>query len=405
MDRIALETARSQIPGLEPHCYLNTGTMGPSPRSVTDRFFALYRQWQEAGPGDPAVYEAAAAAARQAKERIGQFLGGVAPVNLALTANSTDGINIVARGIEWKAGDEVIISNEEHPAGLFIWLHLRQVKGIRLRIARLSPDSGPSNVEEVASLITPRTRLVATSHVSSMTGLRVPAAELVQAAHARGVPVLLDGAQATGQLPLDLPGLGCDFYAMNGHKWMLGPAGTGALYISPRAKVELVPDRVGGGSSRAYHYAEDGAIEFRAGAESHEFATRCYPLWTAWPAAADFLDSLTYGGLGGIEAVRQRSLGLAARLAEGLGAIPGVTLLGPWSAGGARDLATALVSCRVAGYSGDDLYRSLRERYGVVSRPVAELGATRFSTAFFNVEEEIDRAVSAVAALAGERAA
>lgn len=328
MDAETLAALRAEIPGLDRSVYLNTGTLGPSPRRVTELFLSLYRDWQEAGPGNPEVYLREARAAAAAKERLAAFLGVKAP-DLALTSNGTDGINIVARGIDWDAGAEVVISDQEHPAGLPIWLHLRQTKGVRVRIVRLSWESGPRNVEEVAARITPRTRLVALSHVSCMTGLLLPAREIVETAHSRGVPVLFDGAQAVGQFPLDLREIGCDFYAMNGHKWLLGPVGTGALYVSPEAFVELVPDRVGNGSAE------------------------------------------------------------------------GVTVLGP-ARPADEGLMTGIVSCRLEGLSGEEAYRALLERFGVVTRRVPELGAVRFSAAFFNTEEEMDAAVEAVAALVRE---
>jgi len=394
LDAETLAALRAEIPGLDRSVYLNTGTLGPSPRRVTELFLSLYREWQEAGPGNPEVYLREARAAAAAKETLAAFLG-VEARDLALTSNSTDGINIVARGIDWDAGDEVVISDQEHPAGLLIWLHLRQTKGVRVRIARLSWESGPRNVEEVAARITPRTRLVALSHVSCMTGLLLPAREIVEAAHSRGVPVLFDGAQAVGQFPLDLRQIGCDFYAMNGHKWLLGPVGTGALYVSPEALVELVPDRVGDGSAEAWEYSEEGSLRLRQDGRRFEFGTRCYPLHAAWPAAVDFISRV------GLETVRRRSLALARRLREGLAGVEGVTVLGPTRPAD-EDLMTGIVSCRLEGLSGEEAYRALLERFGVVTRPVPELRAVRFSAAFFNTEEETDAAVEAVAALVRE---
>jgi len=396
LDRETLAAVRREIPCLARSCYLNTGTLGPSPRRVTDRFASLYQEWQEAGPGNPDVYQAAARAAREAKERIGAFFG-VSGSDLALTGNNTDGINLVAGGIQWRAQDEVIISDQEHPAGLLIWLHLRQTRGIRLRIAHLSSPGGPAGAEEVERLITSRTRLVALSHVSCQTGLALPASEVAAVAHAHGVPALFDGAQAAGQFPLNLQALGCDFYAFGGHKWLLGPVGTGALYVSPRALVNLVPDRVGDGAVEDYGYAEDGGLTLHPDARRFEFGTRCYPLWTAWAEALDFLSGV------GLEAVRERSLALADRLREGLAAVPEAEVVGP-GLGEPPEARTAIVSCRIGSLGAEEAYRALLDRFGVVTRPVLEIGTVRFSTAFFNTEEEVDQALRAVRALARESA-
>ncbi len=388
---------RSQLPGLDRGAYLNTGTLGPSPRRVTERLFDLYRAWQNAGPGNPEVYERMAETSMEAKEPIAAFFG-VSADELALTENSTDGINVVANGIQWGAGDEVVISDQEHPAGLLIWLHLRQTRGVRIRIARLSPVGWPENVEEVESLITPRTRLVALSHVSSMTGLRLPARRITEMAHTRGVPVLFDGAQSAGQFPLDLREIGCDFYAVNGHKWLLGPIGTGALFVSKDALTHLVPDRVGAGSQETYTYAEDGALRFWPGAHRFEFGTRCHPLWQAWP------ESLAFLGEVGLDRIRARGLALSQRLREAFAATKGVTLVGP-APDAHPDLLTGAVTGGLEGVPGRTFYETLLRRFGIVARPVPEHEAARFSCAFFNTEEEIEQTIRAVRTLARECAA
>ena len=395
-DPKSLMSLRADIPGLDRGVYLNTGTLGPCPRPVTRRLFQLYQAWQEAGPGNPDVYVAMAESSLKAKTPIADFFG-VTPDELALTSNSTDGINIVARGIEWRAGDEVIISNEEHPAGLLIWLHLRQTKGIRVRVARLDHESRSRIREEVESLITPRTRLVALSHVSCMTGLRLPAREITEVSHAHGVPVLFDGAQSAGQFPLNLPAIGCDFYAVNGHKWLLGPIGTGALYVAGKALVDLVPDRVGGGSAESYTYAEEGEIRLHPSARRFEFGTRCHPLWQAWPESLALLDEI------GLAAIQARGLALSQPLRRELAGLKGVTLVGP-APGGDLELLTGVVTCRLEGMEGERLREVLVSRFGVVTRSVSEHEATRFTCAFFNTEEEIDQAVRAMRTLAGETA-
>ncbi len=387
-----LTALRSELPGLDRGIYLNTGTLGPSPARVTRRLFDLYEAWQDAGPGNPRVYEGMAEASMEAKKPIAAFFG-VGPGELALTANSTDGINAVANGIEWGAGDEVVISDQEHPAGLLIWLHLRQTKGIRIRIARLSSAGSTRNLEEVESLITPRTRLVALSHVSSMTGLCLPARDLTRVAHDHGVAILFDGAQSAGQLPLDLRAVGCDFYAVNGHKWLLGPIGSGALYVSKDALIDLVPDRVGGGSSQAYTYAEDGTIEFWPDAHRFENATRCHPLWQAWPQSLAFVQGVR------LDRIRARGLALSERLREAFAATAGVTLVGP-EPNAAPELKTGVVACRLEGLTARSFFETLLDRFGIVTRPVAEHDAVRFSCAFFNTEEEIEGAIGAVRALA-----
>jgi len=253
-------------------------------------------------------------------------------------------------------------------------------------------------VEEVESLITPRTRLVALSHVSSMTGLRLPARQITEMAHAHHVPVLLDGAQSAGQFPLDLREIGCDFYTVNGHKWLLGPIGTGALFVSKDARVDLAPTCVRGGSTESYTYSEEGPIKFWPSAHRFEFATRCHPLWQAWP------ESLAFLGEVGLGRIQTRGLALFQRLRDDLAATRGVTLVGP-APDADPALLTGAVACRLEGMPGQTLYETLLKRFGIVTRTVSEHEAVRFSCAFFNTEEEIEKAIRAVRILAHEGAA
>jgi selenocysteine lyase/cysteine desulfurase len=376
IDSADLARVRADIPVLSRCVFLNTGTLGPSPRPVTEAFVRAYTQWQDAGPGDPHHYQARRASSEGARADLAALLG-VDPDEVALTANVTEALNIVFSGLPWQPGDEVVISDEEHPAVFVPALHLRRL-GVRVRICPWERWA-----EGLPGFLGPRTRLLCASHVSSMTGRILPVAAALAAARSAGALLCLDGAQAVGQMALDVPSLGCDFYAFNAHKWLLAPVGSAGLVVRRRALDVLVPAWVGAGSGEA-DYAEDGALHLLPSARRFEFATR------NWAVADGMRAAVAYARAIGLDriAARQRTLSadLAARLAE----VPGATVLG----GG----ETGIVSVALAGRAGQEVQAALAAE-GIVTRTVRERNAVRFSCAYFNTEAEMARAAAAVARL------
>jgi selenocysteine lyase/cysteine desulfurase len=152
---------------------------------------------------------------------------------LALTRNATEGTNIVCNGLDMARGDEALLTDQEHPGGRCPWEQKAARFGVRLNTVRLPrpPASIDEIVERFSKALTPRTRIVVFSHITTATGLVLPVREICQLARKRGVLTHVDGAHAIGQVPLDLHELGCDFYATSPHKWLMSPKGTGVLYI------------------------------------------------------------------------------------------------------------------------------------------------------------------------------
>ena len=209
---------------LDRYAYLNTGTFGPLPRASVEAMQAVERQELENGRSSRAYFEQVLA---QREELRAAFAGLLAsqPEQVALTASTTEGCNIVLRGLGIGPDDEVVTTDSEHP-GLMGGL---VVSGAALRIAEVRDLPVGNVLDAIQSCITSRTRLVALSHVSWITGAAFPVRELA----GRGVPVLVDGAQAAGAVPVDVEELGVDFYTVSAQKWLLGPASTGALYVAP----------------------------------------------------------------------------------------------------------------------------------------------------------------------------
>jgi isopenicillin-N epimerase len=211
--------------------FLNHGSYGACPRAVTTALHDWQRQ-MERNPVD-FLGRRSAALLRTARGQLAGFVGAQAE-HLVFVPNATTGVNIVARSLVLQPGDEVLGTTLEYGACDATWQRVCAQHGATYRRAAIAlPFERNRFVQQVMAELTPRTRLVYLSHIASTTALILPVAELVQAAHARGLPVLVDGAHAPGQLDLDLDALGADFYTGNCHKWLCGPKGTAFLHARP----------------------------------------------------------------------------------------------------------------------------------------------------------------------------
>ncbi len=287
---------RSHFPVLERLAYLNAGSVGPVPREAAAAAEAELRDALENGRGGKGQFERAAELAERLRSRVAGHMGCEAS-ELALTGATTDGVNAVLGGLDLGRGDEVLTSDEEHPGVLAPLGLARRRRGIEVRVAPF---------EELAGEVGPRTRLVACSHVSWLSGRVADTAALA----ACEAPLLLDGAQGLGAVVTDVRELGCDYYAASGQKWLCGPVGTGYLYVRGDRIEELSPTAAGyltvSDPLRSLDLPlREGAARFDAGFPA--------PERSAWALAA--LDVLAADGL---DSLCGRATALAASLAERL---------------------------------------------------------------------------------------
>ena len=370
---------RGQIPGLRFGVYLNTGGVGQAPASVSQAITAGYRLMADGRLSPIDWYEAMSKAASEIPAKIADFFGADS-TEIALTMSTGDGFVMVLGGLRWEPGDEVLITSEEHPVPLQAVQGLADREGAVIKKVELDHDKDVI-LERVERAITPRTRLICFSHVTTDSGTLLPAEEICALARACGILTLWDGCQAVGQLPVDLHGMGCDFYATNCYKWLLAPIGTGFLYVRRDAQQTLKP-------LRRPHDPSTSARQYEMGSPASV-------LYLGVGASLDFLTRI--GGSRAIAAeVSRKAEGLWARL----DAIPGVQVVSSRR----PETRSGIVTFAIAGMEGDEVSTALRQRWQIVQRGTYMTDPTgvRISVAFYTSDAELDTLVEAVTTLAGE---
>jgi selenocysteine lyase/cysteine desulfurase len=374
-----MSLARETFPALAGNdfVYLNTGSSGPPPYAVIEAMRAAddlcsgpaYLE----GVGLFARQAGIAARAREAAAR----LTGSAPDDIALTQNTTHGMNLGAASIDWREGDEVISATTEHPGCLAPLHNLEKRFGVRVILV-----PPPVTAEKISAVTSPRTRLVALSHVDWTSGEVLPLQEICALARERGVLTLIDGAQSVGNIPVDAPSTGADMYAFTGHKWVLGPEGIGALYVRPGCDVPStnvgfisLPD--------PSDFDAGGDYELRADARRFEASTMSPTLAAGFAVAAE---AACERGEAGFEGIRNRADLLMQKLSE----IPRVTLRSPRPAG------SGLVSFEVEGIVAKEAAEGLLEKRFILRYLPEPISYVRASTHLFNTEEELEALAKAV---------
>ena len=348
---------RAQYPVLEHLAYMNAGTEGPVPRRAAEAATERIELESTAGRCGRDYFDALMALAAGLRAAYAGVLGCAAE-DVALTGSTTDGVNSVLSGLDLRPGDEILTSEEEHP-GLLAPLGRARIRcGVNVRMVPFA---------ELASAVTPSTKLVACSHVSWVGGKVVDSEALAST----GVPVLLDAAQAVGAVPVDVNALGCDFYAGSGQKWLSGPEGSGCLYVRRERLDELVVPWPGYGSLADPH--DPLGFEPAAGAArlDHGFPAGLRSVWA--------LASMSVLEEAGWDWVHTRARSLAASLADGLRsrgldvADRGRSTLVSWKADDPQTVVERLAAERV------------------VVRSIPAFGLVRASVGAWSSEEEIER--------------
>src|SRR5437899_8658176 len=232
----------------KPLVYLDNAASAQKPKAVLERLYHAYTaEYANVHRGLHYLANAATEAYEDARAKVARFLNAARKEEIVFTRNATEAINLVAATFgreRLKAGDEIVLSIMEHHSNIVPWHFLRERHGAVIKWAPVD-DEGNFLIDEFEKLLGPRTKMVAITQMANILGTLVPVKEVVRRAHARGIPVLLDGAQAAVHLDVDVQDIGCDFYAVTGHK-LYGPTGIGVLYGQHEHLAAMPPFNGGG---------------------------------------------------------------------------------------------------------------------------------------------------------------
>ncbi|MCY4240213.1 MAG: cysteine desulfurase [Rhodobacter sp.] len=377
-----------------PLVYFDNGASAQKPRAVIDAITHSYcQEYSNVHRGLHFLSNLMTDRYEAVRGKIGRFLNAAHENEIVMNSGTTEGINMVAYG--WamprmEAGDEIILTVMEHHANIVPWHFLRERLGVRLVWIDID-DDGHLDPQRVLDAITPRTRLIAVSHVSNVLGTRVDVKAISEGARARGVPVLVDGSQAAMHMRVDVRDIGCDFYTITGHK-LYGPSGSGAIYCRSERMAEMSPFVGGGIMIKEVHKDRiswnDPPLKFEAG-------TPPIVQMIGLGVAIEYLDTL------GMAAIERHETALRDYAVSRFGDVERLRLQGTTSdkagifsftlegAAHAHDISTVLDKKGVAVRAGHHCAGPLMERLGLTATCRASFG-------LYNTMDEIDVMIEAL---------
>lgn len=391
---------RAEFPLLErrlngqPLVFLDHASTAPKPRRVLEAIRAYYERFTANVHRGVHPLAAEASAGYETVRHLAAANLGALPGEVVFTRGTTEALNLVAASLGLRPEDEVLVTLAEHHSNLLPWRAVARVEAIGSR-----PDGTP-RWEELAARISPRTRLVAVHHASNVLGTMAPLSELSALTRAHGVPLLVDGAQAAGHVPVDVRALGCDFYAFSAHK-LGGPTGVGVLYAREQWLERMRPWHWGGGM--VARVGGDGAQELKQGPHRFEAGTPNVEGVLGMGAALELLREV------GMENVAAHGRELAAALLEACARLPGVRVLGADDPHLPRIPLVAL-ALPPEGLDAETLARTLADASGVLvsagrhcAHPLHDHtraeATLRASAWMVNGLDDVERFASALAAL------
>jgi len=364
---------------LEPGItYLQTGSTGATPRTVME---AAVEAWKdiESSPTFK-TYGEYEDRMDEVRAKAALFIGAGKTDEIVLTKCTTEGLNSVAQSLRLAPGDRVLTTDQEHPGGRCCWDYLVRTQGIGLDVVAIPPgeDDARAILTRFEQAVGPRTKALMFSHVLTSSGLRMPVAELAALARSRGCLSIVDGAQAVGGIDVNVRQLACDVYATSGHKWLLGPKGTGFLYIRESAgpRVDLIVRQDG---PRAY---------------SGSVGVGNMPGIIGLGRAFDYLSSI------GIRKIEAHNLALRNRLHEMIRAVPQAHVV----SAGPGPLATPLLTYRLPDHiASERVMTTLREKHNIIVKVVPKnwMNGHRISSHLFNDESDLENLTKALKAELG----
>jgi L-cysteine/cystine lyase len=378
---------REAMPATTGGIYLNAGTAGPLSRETVAAMREM-EDWElRVGRADPDSHDAFMERLEECRGVLAAMLSAD-PDGIALTHSTTEALNHAVFGFDWRPGDHLLTTDAEHPGLSGPMWSVSKRAGVMVDIVEVGPMVDATRVmESIRAAMTPRTRMIALSHVLWTTGAVLPVAAIGELAERHGAWFVVDAAQSVGAMAVDAAASGADVIGFAGQKWLCGPIGTGALWASPRVRTEAIQSWAGLPSFATMELPRS-AVLWPSG-RRFELADVHRPSIVGLARAVGWLQMYV-----GLPWAIERAGRLARATAERLAAIDGVTLLTP------LDRMATLVTLRVDGWSCLELRTALARQIFAVTRSIDDFDAVRLSIGYWNSEAELDRLAAAIAEIA-----
>ena len=374
------DRVKAQFPIRPGLTMMNSANLCPTHYPVLESLFGLTRDLD----GDVSFQNRAkfAGTKDEARSRLAAYVGAD-PEEIAITRNTTEANNVIINGLDLGSGDEVLVWGENHESNLMAWEVRARRSGFSVKRVETPAEPLSSEVlrDRFLGMLTPRTRVLAVSHVSNISGIGLPMKSICEECRTRNILTLVDGAQTLGALNLDLHDMGCDFFTGSLHKWPMGPKETGLLYVRRGSADRVWPSVVGVG----YDTAEDkGALKLET------LGQRDDPAMAAIVPAMDFLESI------GRDRIEARIRVIVARLRRGVETIPGVSILTPADPA----INAGILIFSLPGITGSDAFETLYREHDIGSARAGLVDGVRLSPHIYNSLADADRVVDALKAIA-----
>ena len=390
LDINKIQRLRSDVPALKNQVYVNWGGGGPSSKSIIREMDKFTKRDMELGSFHPTVRNETTKALKRTRESCAKLIGADAS-EIALTNNTTVGINIAAAGLTWDTGDEVIVSDLEHPGGYLPWLVWRKRIPIKVKLFKTGHND-EQLLKNLEKAVTSKTRVVCVSHITWLNGRRLPLEAIGKICISAGALLIVDGAQSVGHIPVKIKDTGVDVYTISGQKWLMGPDGTGAVYISRGAgkKIQL--------SAASFRSAQKKSLKSLSfspepSAMRYEVGTLNTTGFIGFRAAVEHFRRT------GPVSIEKRILALANRLLSQIRPIKNVEVITPEG-----EAQSGLVSFRIKNVESQNVVNRLYRKYQIILRAVVtEPPAVRVSIHYLNTDQEMDSIANAIDAIAAGR--
>ena len=392
MSRMTVEQLRQDLPMTGEVGYFQTGTYGPASDSVLQAVRETMETEARHGPATAAGRQAHIEREAAARSGLARLLN-VKEEELGIETNTSRAMQQIVRGLGWRSGDEFVMTTLEHVSTYGLSHSLEQEYGVKVKVLEADVED-EALLANLAAALNARTRLICLSHIASPDGRLLPVQEAAAIAHDAGVPVMLDLAQSVGQMPVDLRELDCDFAVGSGHKWLLGPMGTGYMYISekqiPGFRPNYIPDR------SPWALPDDPTPAPTARSRT-EIGTYNHALVVGLGRAVEIMESI------GLDTMQLRIANLTHRLRSGLTRIDRARVITPLDMEKSAGI-TSVMFDQFTKTDMDGLVAQLQDRHSTVVKsqwltaapPDPAKVGMRISVAAFNNEDEVDRLLEGI---------